>query len=83
MAVTAWLLVETQIGKARPVCDAIAAMKYEGVTVLSADTVTGPHDVIARLTASDLDTLSSAVEDVVLKAGGVDNTITCFAMWVG
>ena len=77
MAVTAWVLVHTEIGKARSVCDAILAMQYDGVSVLSADTVTGPHDVIARLSAPDLDSLSSAVENVVSSTGGVENTITC------
>lgn len=83
MAVTVRLLVQTEIGRARPVCDIIAAMDYPGVKVLTADTVTGPHDIIARFEADDLDVLTSAVDDVTGKAGGVENTITCLSMWVG
>lgn len=83
MAVTAWLLVQTEIGRARPVCDLIAAMDYPGVKVLTADTITGPHDIIARFSADDLDILTSAIDDVTAKAGGVENTITCLSMWIG
>lgn len=83
MAVTAWLLVDTAIGRARPVCDAIAAMNYPGVKVLAADTITGPHDIIARFEGEDLDIITSAIEDITSKTGGVENTITCLSMWVG
>ncbi|OAI41402.1 hypothetical protein AYO38_03730 [bacterium SCGC AG-212-C10] len=83
MAVTAWVLVQTEIGHARAVADAIAAADYDRVRVLCADTVTGPHDIIARFEGDDLDAISSAVENVVSNVGGVQNTVTCLSMWVG
>lgn len=83
MAVTAWLLVDTEVGRARPVCDAIAAMEYPGVKVLVADTITGPHDIIARFEGENLDIITSAITEITKTAGGVGNTITCYSMWVG
>lgn len=83
MTVTAWVLVQTEIGTARAVADAIANLRYPGVRVLVADTVTGPHDVIARFEGEDLDAISNAVESVAQTTAGVQNTVTCLSMWVG
>lgn len=77
MGVHGWILVQTDVGCAREVCDAIAAMKAEGAKVIVADTVTGPYDVIARVEADDLDILTTAVDDAVKETGGVDHIVTC------
>ena len=80
MAVHGWILIQTEIGHARPVCDAIAAMHYPGTTVILADTVTGPYDIIARIEAPDLETLSDATDDVMTKVGGVQDVVTCLTI---
>lgn len=77
MVVHGWILVQTEVGRARAVCDALSAMKAEGAKVIVADTVTGPFDVIARVEADDLDILTNSVEDAVKETGGVDQIVTC------
>lgn len=83
MAVTGWVLVQTEVGHARPVCDAINELQVAGVKVLAADTVTGPYDVVARVEADDADILMSTVENVIETAGGVQHTVTCLALHLG
>jgi hypothetical protein len=83
MTVTGWVLVQTHVGHARPVCDAIAAIEIPGIRVLASDTVTGPYDVIARVEAEDADSLLSTVEGAIETAGGVEHTITCLAVHLG
>ena len=80
MAVHGWVLVQTDIGHARTVCDYIAAMRYPGAKVIQADTVTGPYDIIARIEADDLDVLSSAAESAAKEVGGVQHVITCLTI---
>jgi hypothetical protein len=80
MSVTGWVLVQTDVGHARAVCEAIAGMKVEGVHVLAADTVTGQYDVVARVEAADADLLLSTVENTIEPVGGVQHTITCLAL---
>jgi uncharacterized protein with GYD domain len=80
MTVTGWVLVQVEVGHARPVCDAIQAMEVPGIKVLAAATVTGQYDVIARVEAEDTDSLMSAVENTIETSGGVQHTITCLAI---
>ncbi len=80
MTIFAWLLVQTDIGHARRVCDALAALDVPGVRILGADTVTGPHDIILQVEADSLDLLSDATDTAVVAAGGVQNVITCLAI---
>jgi len=80
MAVRAWLMVQTEVGHARAVSEALASMTRSGVTVLHADTVTGPHDVIALVEAESLDLLTAATGDVASIVGGVQRVITCVAV---
>lgn len=80
MAVQAWLMVQTEVGRARAVCEALAAMKQPGIRIIQADTVTGPHDVIVRVEASSVDALSDATDEAVLQAGGVQHVLTCITI---
>jgi len=79
MAVTAWVLIQTDIGKARPVAEAIAAIKRPGLRILAADTVTGPHDVIAHVEATDLEAFNTGLEATVDVIPGVEHRTTCMA----
>ncbi|KAA0241042.1 MAG: Lrp/AsnC ligand binding domain-containing protein [Dehalococcoidia bacterium] len=83
MSVVGWVLIETEVGRARAVAEAVAAIRYPGLQVLAADTVTGPHDVIARFEAADLDTFNSAMESTVEAIPGVEHTVTCMAFHAG
>jgi DNA-binding Lrp family transcriptional regulator len=80
MAVRGWVLVQTEVGHARSVADAVARATCEGARVLASDTVTGPHDVIVRLEADDLDRLNAAVVETIESVPGVQHTITCLAI---
>ena len=56
MVVQAYILVQTNVGKAAEVANDIGAI--QGVTL--AEDVTGPYDVIVRAEASSVDELGSA-----------------------
>lgn len=82
MAVTGWILVQAQVGRARAVADGIAAIEAPGVRILSSETVTGPHDVIVRMQADDLDRLNDCVDGAIGAIPGIVDTITCLAIRV-
>ncbi len=66
MAVTAYLLIQTEVGKAAHVVEAIRAI--DGV--VSADDVTGPHDAIVLIEAEDIDDLGKMVVSKIQAVDG-------------
>jgi DNA-binding Lrp family transcriptional regulator len=73
MTVQAYILIQTDVGKAADVAKAIGALK--GVT-LSED-VTGPYDVIVRAEARSVDELGRLVIAEVQALEGITRTLTC------
>jgi DNA-binding Lrp family transcriptional regulator len=73
MAVTAYVLIQTEVGKAVAVAE--AARKITGV--LSADDVTGPYDVIVKTEAGSLDDLGKMVVSQIQAVEGITRTFTC------
>ncbi|MET1134317.1 MAG: Lrp/AsnC ligand binding domain-containing protein [Aeromicrobium sp.] len=73
MAVHAYILVQTEVGKAADVAAAIA--RIEGVE-LSED-VTGPYDVIVRAEGPSVDELGSLVVSQIQRVPGITRTLTC------
>ena len=73
MAVTAYLLIQTEVGKADLVVDAIRGI--DGV--VSADDVTGPYDVIVMTEADTLDDLGKMVVSKIQAVDGITRTLTC------
>ncbi len=73
MSVSAYILIETEMGKAGEVARQIRVLP--GVT--AADDVTGPYDIIARAEAPDLDHLGRAVLSQVQTIPGITRTVTC------
>ena len=73
MAVHAYILVQTEVGRAADVAAAIA--QIEGVA-LSED-VTGPYDVIVRAEADSVDELGRLVVARVQSVDGITRTLTC------
>jgi DNA-binding Lrp family transcriptional regulator len=71
--VTAYILVQTEVGKAAQVAKDI--VKIEGVQ--QADDVTGPYDVIVRAEARNLDELGKLVVARVQVVDGITRTLTC------
>jgi DNA-binding Lrp family transcriptional regulator len=71
--VQAYILIQTEVGKAAQVALEIAAL--EGVT--QAEDVTGPYDVIVRAEARNVDELGKLVVAKVQSVGGITRTLTC------
>ena len=71
--VVAYILVQTEVGKAAQVAKDI--VKIEGVQ--QAEDVTGPYDVIARAEARNLDELGKLVVARVQAVDGITRTLTC------
>jgi DNA-binding Lrp family transcriptional regulator len=71
--VTAYILVQTAVGKAAQVARGIA--EIEGVQ--QAEDVTGPYDVIVRAEARNLDELGKLVVARVQAVDGITRTLTC------
>lgn len=71
--VSAYILVQTNVGKAVEVVRAIS--KIPGVK--TADDVTGPYDVIVLAEAPTMDDLGTLVVAKVQQVAGITRTVTC------
>ena len=71
--VQAYVLVQTEVGKAAQVAD--EARKIPGVE--SADDVTGPYDVIVKASADNVDQLGKLVVARIQSIEGITRTLTC------
>ena len=71
--VYAYILIQTEVGKAATVAAEIADIA--GVTM--SEDVTGPYDVIVRAGAEDVDTLGQLVVAKVQNVSGITRTLTC------
>jgi DNA-binding Lrp family transcriptional regulator len=77
--VQAYILVQTEVGKAAAVAAEIARI----AGVISAEDVTGPYDVIVRAEAEDVDRLGQLVVARVQGVGGITRTLTCPVVHLG
>jgi DNA-binding Lrp family transcriptional regulator len=73
LVVTAYILIQTEVGKAAQVAKDIV----EITGVQQAEDVTGPYDVIARAEARNLDELGRLVVARVQVVDGITRTLTC------
>lgn len=71
--VHAYILIQTEVGKAAAVATAAGAIKG----VLSAEDVTGPYDVIVRAEAKNVDDLGKLVVARIQSVDGITRTLTC------
>ncbi|MER6112850.1 Lrp/AsnC family transcriptional regulator [Streptomyces hirsutus] len=71
--VQAYILIQTEVGKASTVADLIG--KIPGV--VQAEDVTGPYDVIVRAQAETVDDLGRMVVAKVQQVDGITRTLTC------
>ena len=71
--VTAYILVQTEVGKAAQVAKDIVEIKG----VQRAEDVTGPYDVVVRAEARNLDELGKLVVARVHAVDGITRTLTC------
>ena len=73
MSVQAYILIQTEVGKAASVAKSISAIP--GVTI--AEGVTGPYDVIMRAESPSMEDLGRTVLAKVQAAPGITRTLTC------
>ncbi|WP_323096899.1 Lrp/AsnC ligand binding domain-containing protein [Intrasporangium sp. YIM S08009] len=76
--VQAYILIQTEVGKAASVAEQIAGIS--GVTL--AEDVTGPYDVIARVEAQNVDDLGRLVIAKLQDVPGITRTLTCTVVHV-
>ena len=73
MTVHAYVLIQTEIGKAAHV-----AAQVDGIDGVSlAEAVTGPYDVIVRVEAPSMNDLGRMVVRDIQQIEGITRTITC------
>ena len=73
MSVTAYVLIQTEVGRSSEItltCAAVAG-------VVSANEVIGPYDVIVRARAEDVEQLGRLVVSRLQAIPGITRTLTC------
>ena len=78
MEVKAFVLIQTQI-EVTKTADVITALKELGKEVKSADSVTGPYDIIVVIEIESMDEIDTVIEKIHAVAG-VHRTVTCLAI---
>ena len=73
MSVSAYVLIQAEVGKSVQVADQVA--RIDGI--VSAENVTGPYDVIVRAEAESVDDLGRLVVSKVQLIDGITRTTTC------
>lgn len=73
MNVQAYILIQTDVGKASSVTAAIAGIP--GVTL--AEGITGPYDVIMRAEAQTMEEFGRLILSKVQAVPGITRTLTC------
>jgi DNA-binding Lrp family transcriptional regulator len=71
--VTAYVLIQTEVGKAASVAAQVRAIPG----VVAADDVTGPYDVIVRADAGSVDELGQMIVSRLQMIEGITRTLTC------
>jgi DNA-binding Lrp family transcriptional regulator len=71
--VQAYILIQTEVGKAAQVAKEVAAIKG----VQAAEDVTGPYDVIVKAEARNVDDLGKLVVAKIQAVDGITRTLTC------
>jgi DNA-binding Lrp family transcriptional regulator len=71
--VQAYILVQTEVGRAADVAQQISAI----AGVIQAESVTGPYDVIVRASAENVDELGKLVGAQIQAVVGITRTLTC------
>jgi DNA-binding Lrp family transcriptional regulator len=73
---SAYVLIETEVGKVAHVAQAITTL--DGVQL--AEDLAGPYDVIANVQAPSLDELGRLVASQIQVLAGVSRTVTCIVL---
>jgi len=73
VGVSSYVLIQTEMDKARQVAEAIR--EIDGVVV--SEIMTGPYDVIAKAEADSMDQLGRLVVSQIQMVDGITRTLTC------
>jgi DNA-binding Lrp family transcriptional regulator len=73
MAGSAYILIQTEVGKASNVVEEIRGLGG----IVEADDVTGPYDVIVKAQADTMDELGKMVVSQIQLVEGITRTLTC------
>ena len=73
MGVSSYVLIQTEMDKARQVAEAIR--EIDGVVI--SEIMTGPYDVIAKAEAQSMDQLGRLVVSQIQMVDGITRTLTC------
>ena len=76
MAATAFVLIETAVGRTKEVVSILK--KTKGVK--SVNTVTGPYDVIALIEAENLNEIGDLITGKIHDISGISRTVTCLTV---
>jgi DNA-binding Lrp family transcriptional regulator len=71
--VQAYILIQTEVGRARDVAGLIADLPG----VVRVDAVTGPYDVVVLTEANTVDELGKLIVSNVQLVPGITRTLTC------
>ena len=78
METKAYILIETAVGKSREV----AAELRDLSGIVNVDAVTGPYDIIAVISAPDLNSVGELVTSRIHTIDGILRTVTCLSVGV-
>ena len=78
MPTKAFVLIDTAVGKTKDVAGSLESLG----AMDSVDVVTGPYDIIAVVSASDLSSVGDSVATNVHSIEGVVRTVTCLSVEV-
>ena len=76
MPTKAYILIETAVGKSKEVSDSLHSLP--GVD--NVDAVTGPYDIIAVVSAPDLNAVGDLVTSNIHTISGIIRTVTCLSV---
>jgi DNA-binding Lrp family transcriptional regulator len=71
--VQAYMLIQTEVGRAEVVAKQVAALPG----VLSSEYVTGPYDVVVRVGSASEDDLAATIVPSIQQITGITRTLTC------
>ena len=76
MAATAFVLIETSVGRNKEVTATLKALKC----IKSVDIVTGPYDIIAVIEGDTLNDIGEVVTSQIHTTPGISRTVTCLSV---
>ena len=76
MSTKAFILIETGVGTTQSAYESLINMK----DVVSVDLVTGPYDLIAVISSSDLNAVGDLVTNQINTISGIVRTVTCLGI---